>query len=209
VSYPCHTALALLIAPGALGASLKAGGLTASDRRALGEQAAASANANIMAIGGRTAGFAPSDRAPITNFGGMTTFTSAGVGFNGGTTTSFDNFGNPVANEGGRGQIFRRLGEQAAAAVVNGQGGAALIGGANPTMVSSSPPANAGAATNQATASFAQQQQWAQQAVGGVQQQQQWAQQMMDATPQMQQWQQTQQQRQNAAAAAAAAKLAG
>ncbi|KIZ04843.1 hypothetical protein MNEG_3114 [Monoraphidium neglectum] len=175
--------------------------------RRLGEQAAASADANIMAFGGRTAGFAPSDRAPITNFGGMTTFTNAGVGFNGGTTTSFDNFGNPVANEGGRGQIFRRLGEQAAAATVNAQGGAAFTDGANPTIVSSSPPANAGAAMNQAT--FAQQQQWAQQAVGGFQQQQQWAQQMMDATPQMQQWQQLQQQRQNAVAAAAAAKSAG
>jgi hypothetical protein len=170
--------------------------------RSLGEQAAASANANIMAIGGRTSGFAPSDRAPITNFGGATTFTSAGVGFNGGLTTSFDNFGNPVANEGGRGQIFRRLGEQAA---------------------DSNPPANAGAAIDQGVMTFAQQQQWAQQMMGGSQQQQQWAQQamggaqqlqqqwaqqMMDATPQMQQWQQAQQERQKAVAAAAAVKPA-
>ncbi|KIZ05980.1 hypothetical protein MNEG_1988 [Monoraphidium neglectum] len=169
--------------------------------RRLGEQAAASAAANIMAIGGRTAGFAPSDRAPITNFGGMTTFTNAGVGFNGGLTTSFDNFGNPVANEGGRGQIFRRLGEQAAAATINAQGGSTFIGGANPTMVSASPPANAGAAMNQAMASFAQAQQWAQQATGGSSEQQQWAKQMMDATPQMQQWQQAQQQQQQPAGA--------
>jgi hypothetical protein len=176
--FPLFTVLALLLAPGALGASLKAGGLTASERRALGEQAvnwppvlqsggltvvggnvptinaggrasvgnfnsrfaggvtvsggalgpfqneggnvlvnqfyrrrlgeqaAAAANANILAIGGRTAGFAPSDRAPITNFGGVTRFDNNGVGFNGGLTTSFDNFGNPVTNEGGMGQIF-------------------------------------------------------------------------------------------------------
>jgi hypothetical protein len=79
-------------------------------RRELGEKA------NIFATGGRTSGFAPSDGAPITNFGGSTSFTSAGVGFNGGTTTSFDNFRNPVVNEGGFGRIFRRLGEQGAAA---------------------------------------------------------------------------------------------
>jgi hypothetical protein len=106
--------VALLLAPGALGASLKAGGLTQGAegviRRELGEKA------NIMATGGRTDGFAPSDGAAITNFGGTTTFTSAGVGFNGGTTTSFDNFRNPVVNEGGFGRILRRLGEQAAAA---------------------------------------------------------------------------------------------
>jgi hypothetical protein len=113
--------VALLLAPGALGASLKAGGLTTSDRRALGEQGAnlppaASAIAKIMAIVGRTAGFALSHRAPITSFGGVTTFTSAGMGFNGGLTTSFDNFGNLVVNEGGRGIASRRLGEQAAAA---------------------------------------------------------------------------------------------
>jgi hypothetical protein len=105
--------VALLLAPGTLGASLKAGGLTQGAegviRRELGEKA------NIFATGGRTAGFAPSDRAPITNYGGSTSFTSAGVGFNGGTTTSFDNFRNPVVNQGGMGQIFRRLGEQAAA----------------------------------------------------------------------------------------------
>ncbi|KIY97517.1 hypothetical protein MNEG_10445 [Monoraphidium neglectum] len=117
-------AVALLLAPGALGASLKAGGLTASDRRALGEQGAnsppaASAIANIMAIVGRTAGFALSHRAPVTNYGGVTTITNAGVGFHGGTTTSFDNFGNPVASNGGRGIISRRLGEQAAAAAAS------------------------------------------------------------------------------------------
>jgi hypothetical protein len=33
-------------------------------------------------------------------------FTSAGVGFNGGTTTSSVNLRNPVVNEGGFGQIF-------------------------------------------------------------------------------------------------------
>ncbi|KIY92934.1 hypothetical protein MNEG_15029 [Monoraphidium neglectum] len=87
--------------------------------RRLGEQGAASANANIMAIDGDTTGFAPSDGARITNSGGMTTFTSAGVGFNGGLTSSFDNFGNPVVNQGGRGQIFRRLGEQGAAGLTS------------------------------------------------------------------------------------------
>jgi hypothetical protein len=106
--------VALLLAPGALGASLRAGGLTqgaeAVIRRELGEKA------NIFATGGRTSGFAPSDGAPITNFGGSTSFTSAGVGFNGGLTTSFDNFRNPVVNQGGFGRIFRRLGEQGAAA---------------------------------------------------------------------------------------------
>jgi hypothetical protein len=91
-------AVALLLAPGAI--------CSGNDHRRLGEQAAAAADANIMANGGRTAGFAPSDRAPITNFGGSTSFTNAGVGFNGGTTTSFDNFRNPVTNQGGRGQIF-------------------------------------------------------------------------------------------------------
>ncbi|KIZ04046.1 hypothetical protein MNEG_3917 [Monoraphidium neglectum] len=107
-------AVALLLAPSALGASLRAGGLTQGAegviRRELGEKA------NIFATGGRTSGFAPSDGAPITNFGGSTSFTSAGVGFNGGLTTSFDNFRNPVVNQGGFGRIFRRLGEQGAAA---------------------------------------------------------------------------------------------
>jgi hypothetical protein len=193
----------ITLSGGALGPFQNEGGNVYIDqwhRRRMGEQAAASANANIFATGGRTSGFAPSDRAPITNYGGSTSFTSAGVGFSGGLTTSFDNFGNPVANEGGRGQIFRRLGEQAAAATINAQGGTTFIGGANPTMVSASPPANAGAAMNQAMASFAQQQQWAQQAAGGSQQEmQQWAKQMMANTPQMQQWQQQHQGRQQQA----------
>ncbi|KIZ05970.1 hypothetical protein MNEG_1978 [Monoraphidium neglectum] len=142
-------ALALLLAPGALGVSLKAGGLTTPDRRTLGEEAAE--------------------------------------------------------------------------ATIKAQGGTTFIGGASPTMVSASPPANPAAAMSKAMASFAQQQQWAQQAagssqqqqqwaqqaMGGSQQQQQWAQQMMANTPQMQQWQQAQQQRQKAAVAGAAAKPAG
>ncbi|KIZ02409.1 hypothetical protein MNEG_5553 [Monoraphidium neglectum] len=106
-----------------------------------------------MAIAGRTSGFAPSDRAPITNFGGMTTFTNADVGFNGGLTTSFDNFGNPVANEGGRGQIFRR---RSLLADITATGGTTVVGGANPTIVSDKPIADPAAAMKSAMAQQSQ-----------------------------------------------------
>ncbi|KIY97697.1 hypothetical protein MNEG_10265 [Monoraphidium neglectum] len=93
--------------------------------RRLGEQAAASAAANTIAMGGRTAGFAPSDRAPITNPAGSSwgSFNSKGVhatpqyrGMLGnydsvaapGTSgaPSFDKSGSPAANQGGHGSIF-------------------------------------------------------------------------------------------------------
>ncbi|KIY96209.1 hypothetical protein MNEG_11753 [Monoraphidium neglectum] len=94
----------------------------------LGERAAAAADASITAFGGRTAGFAP-DRTPVTNTNGAMYFGSQGVDFMGGTTTAFDNFGNPFMNQDGRGQIRgRKLGERA-----------------NPTTISAAAPGSAGA----------------------------------------------------------------
>ncbi|KIY94099.1 hypothetical protein MNEG_13863 [Monoraphidium neglectum] len=144
-------AAALLLAPGALCAPPKAGGLPASGSRALGIHAVDTGSPGIMGAGR----FGPAGRAPTTSFGsagfsssrglthliplfggfkntlithsrfqvlnpfaGLTSGRprsrtpfggSGGSGSSGGAAPSF-------TDEGGRGTIFRHLGEQGAAA---------------------------------------------------------------------------------------------
>jgi hypothetical protein len=100
----------ITVSGGALGPFQNEGGnvyINQWHRRRMAEQAAAAADASILAVGGRTAGFA-SDRTPVTSNNGMIYFGNQGIKFRGGTTTAFDNFGNPVVNEGGSGDIWGR-----------------------------------------------------------------------------------------------------